>query len=58
MTRFKCTVGAVLDASLRLWSLICLTGLRYGPLLVALPLCSSVCFFAFRFTLSAFGVLV
>jgi hypothetical protein len=58
MTRFKCSVGAVLDAGLRLWSLICLTGLRYGPVLVALPLCSSVCFFAFRFTLSAFGVLV
>jgi len=51
-------VSAVLDASLRLWSVICLMGLRYGPMLVALPLCSSVCFFAFRYTLSAFGVLV
>ncbi|WP_156393122.1 hypothetical protein [Burkholderia sp. Leaf177] len=57
MTRFKWTVSAFLDAGLRMWSLVCLTGLRYGPVLMALPLCSSICFFAFRFTLSAFGVL-
>lgn len=42
----------------RLGSLVFLARLRYGPVLVALPLCSSMCFFAFRFVLSVYGVAV
>jgi hypothetical protein len=39
-----------------LWLSACLIGLRHGSVLVALPLCSSVCFLGIRFVLSALGV--
>ncbi|MDR5815275.1 MULTISPECIES: hypothetical protein [unclassified Caballeronia] len=42
----------------QLASLVFLARLRYGSVLVALPLCSSMCFFAFRFVLSVYGVAV
>ncbi|MDR5780828.1 hypothetical protein QCE63_15500 [Caballeronia sp. LZ065] len=44
------------DVCLHLCSLVFLARLRYGSTLVALPLCSSMCFFAFRFVLSVYGV--
>ncbi|BAN26482.1 hypothetical protein [Caballeronia insecticola] len=55
MTELKHTADVAIDAALRLQNLICLARLRYGSVLMTLPLCSSMCFFAFRFALSAFG---
>ncbi|WP_250454155.1 hypothetical protein [Caballeronia sp. ATUFL_M2_KS44] len=46
------------ECALRLWSSACLFRLRYGSGLLALPLCSSVCFFGLRLVLSAVGVSV
>jgi hypothetical protein len=48
-------VAALVGAGSRLWSSACMIGLRHGSVLIALPLCSSVCFFGLRFVLSTFG---
>ncbi|GJH16517.1 MULTISPECIES: hypothetical protein [Caballeronia] len=56
MIRFKHMVDAALEIGSRLQSLLCFTGLRYGSVVMTLPLLSSVCFFAFRFALSRLGV--
>ncbi|MDR5758638.1 hypothetical protein [Caballeronia sp. LZ035] len=53
LKRHLCAAPAVCA---QLGSLVFLARLRYGPVLVTLPLCSSMCFFAFRFVLSVYGV--
>jgi len=49
-------ITAFFEHVLRLWSLICVFGLRHGSLLVALPICSSACFLGLRFLMSVLGV--
>jgi hypothetical protein len=58
MNKVRRSVAALVSSGLRLWSLACLMGLRHGSVLVAVPLCSSVCFFSVRFVLSALGLSV
>lgn len=58
MNGVRRTVAVFLSSGLRLWSLACLIGLRHGSVLLALPLCSSVCFFGLRFVLLALGLSV
>ncbi|MFL9932083.1 hypothetical protein P0D88_23230 [Paraburkholderia sp. RL18-103-BIB-C] len=53
MNEARRRVAAVLSSGLRLWPAACLIGLRHGSVFVALPLCSSLCFFGLRFVLSA-----
>ncbi|KIG09425.1 hypothetical protein [Caballeronia concitans] len=58
MNTLQRLVATYPDCALRLWSSACLFRLRYGSGLLALPLCSSVCFFGLRLVLSAVGVSV
>jgi hypothetical protein len=58
MNKVRREVAALVSAGSRLWCLACLIGLRHGSMLVAVPLCSSVCFFSVRFVLSALGLSV
>ncbi|HZZ13330.1 MAG TPA: hypothetical protein VFE79_21800 [Paraburkholderia sp.] len=51
-------VDALIGSARRLGSRACLIGLRHGSVLVALPLCSSVCFFGLRIVFSALGLSV
>ncbi|MDR5741291.1 MULTISPECIES: hypothetical protein [unclassified Caballeronia] len=46
------------DYALHLWWSACMIRLRYGSALLALPLCSSLCFFGLRFVLESAGVSV
>jgi hypothetical protein len=55
MKRVERWTGALRNLALRTLCLIGLYGFRYGSVLVAVPLCSSACFFAFRLVLSFFG---
>jgi hypothetical protein len=55
MIRITHHLGAASDALLRLRFAVGFAGLRYGSVLGALPLCSSLCFFAFRFALAVLG---
>ena len=50
------SVAVLLKSGSHLWSLACQIGFRHGSMLVALPLCSSVCFFGLRFVLSVLGL--
>jgi hypothetical protein len=58
MNAARRTVRALTSVGVRLWTMAWLIGLQHRPLLVALPLCSSVCFFSVRFALSALGISV
>ena len=58
MIRFEHLIDVALYVVLRMQSLVCSTGLRYGSVVMTLPLLSSVCFFAFRFALSQIGAAV
>ncbi|WP_154670899.1 hypothetical protein [Paraburkholderia dilworthii] len=50
------SVAVLLKSGSRLWSLACLIGVRHRSMLVALPLCSSLCFFGLRLVLSVLGL--
>jgi hypothetical protein len=55
MIRLKESLRAVSVHASRLWCLACVASHRHGALMVALPLCSSISFFAFRIALSVLG---
>jgi hypothetical protein len=46
----------LIRSSSRLLSSARMMGMRYGTVLMALPLCSSVCFLGVRFLLAAMGI--
>ncbi|SDR39314.1 hypothetical protein SAMN05443245_5434 [Paraburkholderia fungorum] len=58
MNAIRRTVRALISVGVRLWTMAWLMSLQHRPLLVALPLCSSVCFFSVRFVLSTLGISV
>jgi hypothetical protein len=50
------SAAVLLGSASRLWSIACLIGLRHGSVMIALPLCSSACFFGLRFVLRVLGL--
>jgi hypothetical protein len=56
MKQLKPFLNLARDARLRLWARACVAGHRHGALLLALPVCSSACFFLVRFALSVLNL--